>query len=227
MSRFARISGWRLGIAAAVVLAMAPLPQAQAENDPNQPIRIVVPFAPGGSVDILARAVGQKLQEKWAQPILVENRAGGSTMIGTAYAAKAPADGHTLIIVVSNHATNPALYQDIPYDAFASFEPVTLMARAPVVLYSHPSLKATNLTELIKLAKEKSGATDRPRTAGAASRARLPAAPVPVAAQQSAQRRLWRQPRQSPALPVGGVRGGARRLAGQAAGRAASTNGSW
>ena len=138
---------------------VAPLPQAhaQAENYPNQPIKIVVPFAPGGSVDILARAVGAKLQEKWGQPILVENRAGGSTMIGTAFAAKAPADGHTLIIVVSNHATNPALFKDIPYDAFKSFAPVTLMARAPIVIFSHPSLPATNLKELIAIAKSKPG----------------------------------------------------------------------
>ena len=159
MPRFAWTPVRWLGLVALIALAIAPVPaRAQADNYPNQPIRIVVPFAPGGSVDILARAVGQKLQEKWGQPILVENRAGGSTMIGTAYAAKAPADGHTLIIVVSNHATNPALYNDIPYDAFGSFAPVTLMARAPVVLYAHPSLKAADLKELIALAREKPGA---------------------------------------------------------------------
>jgi tripartite-type tricarboxylate transporter receptor subunit TctC len=136
---------------------LAPPAHAQADNYPNQPIKIVVPFAPGGSVDILARAVGQKLYEKWGQPVLVENRAGGSTMIGTAFAAKAPPDGYTLIIVVSNHATNPALFKDIPYDAFKSFAPVTLMARAPIVIFSHPSLPATNLKELIAIAKAKPG----------------------------------------------------------------------
>lgn len=146
-----------LGLFALGLLAPLSPVHAQAENYPNQPIRIVVPFAPGGSVDILARAVGQKLQEKWGQPILVENRSGGSTMIGTAFAAKAPADGYTLIIVVSNHATNPALFKDIPYDAFKSFEPVTLMARAPIVIYSHPSFPAKSLKDLIAIAKSKPG----------------------------------------------------------------------
>lgn len=153
MWRFARNGAFGL-FALGLMTSQA---HAQAESYPNQPIRIVVPFAPGGSVDILARAVGHKLQEKWGQPILVENRSGGSTMIGTAFAAKAPPDGYTLIIVVSNHATNPALFKDIPYDAFKSFAPVTLMARAPIVIYSHPSLPATNLKELIAIAKSKPG----------------------------------------------------------------------
>ena len=145
------------GLLALLLLAAPSQVRAQAENYPNQPIKIVVPFAPGGSVDILARAVGQKMHEKWGQPILVENRSGGSTMIGTAFAAKAPPDGYTLIIVVSNHATNPALFKDIPYDAFKSFAPVTLMARAPIVIFSHPSLPATDLKELIAIAKAKPG----------------------------------------------------------------------
>src|SRR6266540_1058532 len=110
-----------IGILAAMA-AHGPL-QAQppADKYPEKPIRIIVPFAPGGSVDILGRVVGQRLQENWGQPVIVEARPGAGTMIGTAAAAKADPDGYTLIIVVSNHATNPALHSRMPYDAFKDF----------------------------------------------------------------------------------------------------------
>jgi len=116
-----------------------------------------VPFAPGGSTDILARVIGQKLTEKWGQPVIVETRPGAATMIGTQVAAKADPDGHTLIIVVSNHTTNPALNATMPYDALKDFEPISLLGRAPMVPYSSPSFAPTNLNALVALAKAKPG----------------------------------------------------------------------
>ena len=112
----------------------------------------------GRSVDILARVVGQKLTENWRQPVIIETRPGASTMIGTQAAAKADPDGYTLIIVVSNHATNPAMHATMPYDALKDFEPISLLARAPVVPYKIPSFAPTNMKELVAVAR------DKPRT---------------------------------------------------------------
>lgn len=145
-------------LVAASIATVPALAQSPADNYPNKPIRIIVPFGPGGSVDILARAIGQKITESWNQPVVVETRGGGATMIGTALAARAEPDGYTLIIVVSNHATNPTLQSNITYDALKDFETVSLLARTPVVIYSHPSLAATNVKELVAVAKQKPGA---------------------------------------------------------------------
>jgi tripartite-type tricarboxylate transporter receptor subunit TctC len=129
------------------------LAQSPADKYPEKPIRIIVPFAPGGSVDIVARVIGQKFTEAWGQSVLVETRPGAGTMIGTQAAAKADPDGYTLIVVVSNHATNPSLHTKMPYDALEDFEFVSLLARAPVVIYSNPKFAPTNLKELIAYAK--------------------------------------------------------------------------
>ena len=145
--------------AAFAVCAAGVLPaaaQSPADKYPDRPIRIIVPFAPGGSVDILARTLGQKLTEDWGQQVIVETRPGGSTMIGTAAAAKSDPDGYTLIIVVSNHATNPALQDRMPYDALKDFQPISLLARTPVVVYSSPSFPAGNLADLVAIGKAKS-----------------------------------------------------------------------
>ncbi len=144
-------------LAAAVLAASVAAAQSPADKYPEKPIKIIVPFAPGGSTDILARVIGQKLTEKWSQPVIVETRPGAATMIGTQAAAKADPDGYTLIIVVSNHTTNPALHATMPYDALKDFEPVSLLGRAPMVPYSSPSFTATNLKELVALAKAKPG----------------------------------------------------------------------
>jgi tripartite-type tricarboxylate transporter receptor subunit TctC len=143
-----------IGVAGAATGVLA---QSPADKYPEKPIKIIVPFAPGGSVDILARVVGQKLTEAWGQTVVVESRPGAGTMIGTAAAAKSEPDGYTLIIVVSNHATNPSLYATMQYDALKDFEPISLLARAPIVPYSSPSFPPTNLTELVALAKAKPG----------------------------------------------------------------------
>jgi tripartite-type tricarboxylate transporter receptor subunit TctC len=141
--------------ALALALCLAPLAaDAQsADKYPERPIKIVVPFPPGGSVDVLGRLIAHRMQENWGQSVIVETRPGASTMIGTASVAKAEPDGYTLIIVVSNHTTNPALQPKMQYDSLKDFEPIALLARTPVVLYSHPSLPAKDAKELIALGK--------------------------------------------------------------------------
>jgi tripartite-type tricarboxylate transporter receptor subunit TctC len=131
--------------------------QAPSDNYPTKPIRIIVPFAPGGSVDVVARLIGQDFTEAFGQPVVVETRPGGGTMIGTQAAAKAEPDGYTLLVAVSNHATNPALHQKMPYDALEDFEFVSLLARAPVVIYANPKFAAGDLEQLIAEAKAKPG----------------------------------------------------------------------
>src|SRR6266508_1714861 len=146
-----------LGTVAAVLVGNCVFAQSVADKYPEKPIKIIVPFAPGGSTDILARVIGQKMTENWGQPVIVETRPGAATMIGTQAAAKADPDGYTLIIVVSNHTTNPALHATMPYDALKDFEPISLLGRAPMVPYSSPSFAPTNLKELVALAKAKPG----------------------------------------------------------------------
>jgi tripartite-type tricarboxylate transporter receptor subunit TctC len=126
-----------------------------ADKYPERQIRIIVPYPPGGSVDVLGRLLAQRMQENWAQSVIVENRPGAGTMIGTAAAAKSEPDGYTLIIVVSGHTTNPALYASMQYDGIRDFQPIALLARTPVVLYAHPSLPAKDAKELVALGKAK------------------------------------------------------------------------
>jgi tripartite-type tricarboxylate transporter receptor subunit TctC len=142
-----------LGAAAAVLGWSGATAQSPADRYPEKPIKIIVPFAPGGSADILAR-----MTDNWRQPVIVETRPGAATMIGTQAAAKADPDGYTLIIVVSNHVTNPAMHATLPYDTLKDFEPVSLLARAPIVPYVHPSFAPTNVKELVAFAKEKPAA---------------------------------------------------------------------
>jgi tripartite-type tricarboxylate transporter receptor subunit TctC len=144
---------------AALWLGGAPcVAQAPADGYPTKPIRIIVPFAPGGSVDVVARLIGQDFTEAWGQPVVVETRPGGGTMIGTQAAARAEPDGYTLLVAVSNHATNPALHQKMPYDALEDFEFVSMLARAPVVIYANPKFAPADLKQLVAEAKQKPGA---------------------------------------------------------------------
>jgi tripartite-type tricarboxylate transporter receptor subunit TctC len=140
---------------AACVLAMAPALAQSADKYPERQIRIIVPYPPGGSVDVLGRLLAQRMQENWGQSVIVENRPGAGTMIGTAAAAKSDPDGYTLIIAVSGHTTNPALYSSMQYDGIKDFAPIALLARTPVVLYAHPSLPAKDAKELVALGKAK------------------------------------------------------------------------
>jgi tripartite-type tricarboxylate transporter receptor subunit TctC/ABC-type nitrate/sulfonate/bicarbonate transport system substrate-binding protein len=121
------------------------------------PARIVVPFQAGGSTDIMARAMAQKLNERWRQPVIVENRGGANGTIGAALVAKAPADGHTMLLVQTGFASNPSLYRDLPYDQRRDLAPVSVLASGPLVLVVHPSVPAKTVQELIALARAKPG----------------------------------------------------------------------
>jgi tripartite-type tricarboxylate transporter receptor subunit TctC len=145
-----------VGLVAIGVLALAAHPvvaQSAVDKYPDKPIKIVIPFPPGGSTDSLGRAIAQKLQEKWGQPVLVENRPGASTLIGSAMVAKAPADGYTLIVAVSSHTTNPAMQASMPFDTLKDFTAVSMLARAPVLAVANPDYPANNIKELIALGK--------------------------------------------------------------------------
>ncbi len=124
---------------------------------PSKPIRIIVPYTPGGFNDTLARTLGQKLNEKWGQPVVVDNRPGGGTTIGTSLAAKAPADGHTLLVVSFAFGVNPSLYARLPYDTQRDFAPVVLAAGTPNILVINPQLPVRSVQDLIALAKSKPG----------------------------------------------------------------------
>ena len=132
---------------------------AASQGYPSKPIRIVVPWAPGGSTDVLARLIGQKMSESLGQPALVENKPGASGNIGSDFVAKAPADGYTLLVgSVSTHAMNPFLISNMPFRGVDDFATVALAAYVTNVLVAHPSVPAKNVKELIDLAKSKPGA---------------------------------------------------------------------
>jgi len=140
----------------AALLAVVPgavRPQAY----PTGPVRIVVPFAPGGSTDIMARTVAQQLSERFRQQVLVENRPGASGTIGTAFVAKSPADGHTMLLVQSSFVSNPSLFKDLPYNQSRDLTPVTNLATGPLNLTVHPSLPAKTVKQLIALARKHPG----------------------------------------------------------------------
>ena len=127
-------------------------------HDPSKPLRIVVGFPPGGNSDFVARAVGRGLGELWGQQVIVDNRPGAGGNVAAEIVAKAPPDGHTLLLGVFAHAVNPSLYAKLPFDALRDFAPVILCASSANILVVHPSLPAKTVRELIALAKAKPGA---------------------------------------------------------------------
>ncbi|MCW5575555.1 MAG: tripartite tricarboxylate transporter substrate binding protein [Burkholderiales bacterium] len=143
----------RTAITAAALLALAGAPPASANSYPDKPIRIIVPFTPGGSTDILARMIGQKLTEAWGQQVVADNRPGANGVVAADIAAKSSPDGHTLMFVAIGHAINPLLQKNLPYDADKAFTAVSLTAILPQMIAVHPSVKANNIHELIALAK--------------------------------------------------------------------------
>jgi len=160
---FAMVSGAATCITASCALA---------QNYPVKTVRIVVPFAPGGHTDIIARILGQKYTETMRQPFVVDNRAGAGGVIGTDIVAKAAPDGHTLLVMPLPFAVLPSLYVKLPYDAERDFTPVTLIAAAPLLLFVHPSVPVKNARELINLAKVQPGSLNY-GSAGAGSTAHL------------------------------------------------------
>jgi tripartite-type tricarboxylate transporter receptor subunit TctC len=141
------------GLVAAAAPAYAQTPSA---TFPTKPVRIVVPLAPGGSTDVLARPVASKLSEVWGQQVIVDNRGGGGTMIGTEIVARAPADGYTLLMVTSAFAVNFSLYDKVPYK-FSDFVPLSNVGQTPNVLAVHPTIPAKNVKELIALLRARPG----------------------------------------------------------------------
>jgi tripartite-type tricarboxylate transporter receptor subunit TctC len=132
-----------------------------AQTYPTKPVTIVVPFPPGGTTDVLARTIAQKLSDTWKQPVIVDNRAGGGGIIGSEYVAKSPPDGYTLLVgTVSTHAVASSLYAKLPYDAQKSFAPVTEFAYIPQLLSVHPSIPVRTVKDLVALAKARPGSLD-------------------------------------------------------------------
>jgi tripartite-type tricarboxylate transporter receptor subunit TctC len=145
-------------LAAALALALVALAaNAQTAPYPSKPIRIIVPYAPGGFTDIVARLVGQSMSERLGQAVVVENKPGASTILGAEAVARSAPDGYTLLMgVTTTLSTNPYLFRKLPYKP-ADFKPVALTGMTPFVLVAHPSVEASNARELVELAKAKPG----------------------------------------------------------------------
>lgn len=127
---------------------------ADAQQYPTRPIRLIVPFPPGGPTDVIARLLSQKLTEAWGQQVVVDNRSGAGGNIGIGLAAQAAPDGHTILLVSSSYVANPGLYKKIPYDPNKSFAPVSNIAVSPHAFFSHPSQAVKSITELVDLVKK-------------------------------------------------------------------------
>jgi tripartite-type tricarboxylate transporter receptor subunit TctC len=123
---------------------------------PSKAVRMIVPFAPGGPTDVIARVVAAKLSEEWHNQVVVDNRAGAGGNIGMGLAATAPADGYTIAVVSSSYVVNPSLYAKIPYDPFKSFVPVTNIAASPNVFVAHPSVPARTMQDLVAVIQKDS-----------------------------------------------------------------------
>lgn len=149
MKRYTRFPG------AAALLACAALSAAQPY--PSHAVRIIVPFAPAGGTDILARSLAQKMAESLGQQFIVDNRAGANSIIGTEMVAKAAPDGHTLLFTTNIYTINPWLHRKLPYNSDTDFAPITLAGSAPTLLAAHPSIPVRTVGELVALAKSKPG----------------------------------------------------------------------
>ncbi|MDH2238412.1 tripartite tricarboxylate transporter substrate binding protein [Pigmentiphaga sp. GD03639] len=144
---------WLAACAAALGVAAAGPAMGQPAW-PARPVRIVVPYAPGGGVDVIARALAERLGQKWGRPVIVENKLGAASIIGADAVAKAAPDGHTLLVTSESTITsNPFLYEKLPYDAVRDLAPVSQLVSLPQMVLAHPSVKANSLDELVALAK--------------------------------------------------------------------------
>ena len=149
----------KLAAAAACAVALA-APTAFAQSYPNRPIKVIVPFGPGGFTDVAARILQKELGPVIGQPIVIENKPGAGSTIGTAEIAKAPPDGYTIVMVSTTHIITPHLYKQMPYDALKDFTPVMKIAEGPYVLVAHTGFQAKSVKELIALAKQKPDSID-------------------------------------------------------------------
>ncbi len=151
--------GWtrRVLLAFAVIVVALPV---HAQNYPVRPVRMIVPFSPGGATDVPARILAQRLSEAFGHQIVIDNRPGAGGVLGADAVAKAAPDGYTLLLTATTHVISASLYQKLPYDAIRDFAPVMLIGSGPNVLTVHPSLPAKNVRELIALAKARPGKID-------------------------------------------------------------------
>jgi len=141
---------------AATTLALA----AQAQGWPTRAVKVIVPFAPGGFTDVVARILQTQLSAALGQPVVIENKPGAGSTIGTAEVAKAKPDGYTIAMISTTHTITPSIYKQMPYDALKDFTPVMKLAEGPYVLVVHPSLPARTVKELVELAKAEPGKID-------------------------------------------------------------------
>jgi tripartite-type tricarboxylate transporter receptor subunit TctC len=133
--------------------AMMPAAAAAAETFPTRPIRLIVPYPPGGGTDIIARVLGEKLRESLGQPVVIDNRGGAGGILGTELAAKAAPDGHTLLLVPTSHVINPGVYAKLPYDTAKDFAPITMVASAAILMAVNPSVPAKTVKDFVEAAK--------------------------------------------------------------------------
>ena len=146
-----------LSTGAGILCAFLICQGALAEAYPAKPVRVIVPFAAGGTFDLVARVVSQRLTEIWEQQVVVDNRPGGATIIATEMTVKAAPDGYTIFLSPNALAANPALHKTLPYDTRRDLKPVVLIAAQPMALGTHPSFKANSVKDLVEMAKGKPG----------------------------------------------------------------------
>lgn len=151
------IRTWAVALLALPMFGVLGETSAEDIAFPTRPVRFIVPYAPGGGADTLARGVAIPLAEILGHSVVIDNRGGGGTLLGSEIAAKAPPDGHTIIMLTSTHAVVSSLYKKLPYDPIKDFSPVVRVASAPNILVVHPSLGVTNVKELVALAKSRPG----------------------------------------------------------------------
>ena len=148
-------------VACALVLATTPVYEAAAQAFPSKPVKLVIPFPPGGSLDNIGRLIAQKLSETWGQQVVIENKPGAGGNIGADLVAKSPADGYSVVMgALSTHAVNPSLYAKMPYDAAKDFAPISLVAITPNVLIVNAAMPVTSVKEMIAYAKANPGRTN-------------------------------------------------------------------
>jgi tripartite-type tricarboxylate transporter receptor subunit TctC len=143
-------------VTTAIALAVL-LPSAASAQVAGRPITIIVPYSPGTGIDILARALGNELSQRWGQPVVIDNKTGASGNIGTGLAARAAPDGNTLLMMAKVFVVNPSLFKNLPYDAVNSFTPIIKLATGSIVLAVHPSVPANSAQEFIQFAKSRPG----------------------------------------------------------------------
>ena len=158
---------WKFIILLAGAAMILPAAARAAETFPTRPLRLVVPYPPGGGTDIVGRILGQKLHESLGQPVVIDNRSGAGGTLGTALAAKSAPDGYTLLLVPTSHVINPSIYVKLPYDTERDFAPITMVASAAILMAVHPGVPADTVRGFVDAAKAHSQTLANYGSAGA------------------------------------------------------------